>query len=137
MEPVLQSLMSGLPVLVLHFLVTVAMLAAAVWIYVSLTPYREFALTRDGNMAAAISLSGAMLGLALPLAVCMAVSVSVWDIVLWGCVTLLIQLVVFRITDLILRGLPQRIEAGETAPALVLAAIKLSVAMINAAAISG
>ncbi len=137
MEAVLQSLMTGLPVLVLEFAVTVAMLAVAVWIYVHLTPYREFALTRDGNMAAAISLGGAILGLALPLAVCMAMSVGVWDIVLWGIVTLFIQIVVFRVTDLILRGLPQRIEAGETAPALVLAAIKLAVAMINAAAISG
>ena len=67
----------------------------------------------------------------------MAASVSVYDIVIWGVVTLVLQILAFRITDLLLRDLPRRIEAGEIGPALLLGAIKLAVAAVNAAAVSG
>jgi putative membrane protein len=137
MEAVLQSLIAGFPVFILHSAVTLAMLAGAIGLYLLATPYKDIALIRQGNVAAAISFSGAVIGLALPLAVCMAASVSVWDIVLWGVVTLLLQILAFRLTDLLLRDLPRRIVAGEIGPALVLVAIKLAVAAINAAAVSG
>ena len=73
MLSVLQSFVAGLPVLLLHLGVTLAMLAGAVAVYVWSTPHKEFALIREGNNAAALSLSGAILGLAIPLAVSMAV----------------------------------------------------------------
>lgn len=137
MTAVWDSFVAGLPVLLLHFAVTIAMLVAAITVYVWTTPHKDLALVRQGNMAAAISLSAAIVGLAIPLAVCMATSVNVADVVIWGVLTLLVQIIAFRLTDLILRDLPRRIEAGETGPALVLAAIKLAVALVNAAAISG
>ncbi len=137
MEAVLQSFLAGFPVLMLHSSVTLAMLVAGVLVYTVLTPHKDFALVRQGNTAAAISLSGAIVGLALPLAACMAASVSVYDIIIWGVVTLVLQILAFRITDLLLRDLPRRIEAGEIGPALLLVAIKLAVAAINAAAVSG
>lgn len=137
MEAVLQSFINGFPILVLHLGVTLGMLAVAVAIYVWITPYPEFRLIKAGNVAAAVSLSGAIVGLALPLAFAMAASVNVFDILIWGVVTLFLQLAVYRFTDLVLRGLPARIEAGEIGPALVLVAIKLAVAAINAAAVSG
>jgi putative membrane protein len=67
----------------------------------------------------------------------MASSVSVWDIIIWGVVTLVIQLLAYRLGDAVLRGLPARIEAGEIGAAILIAAIKLAVAMINAAAVAG
>jgi putative membrane protein len=137
MEPVIQSFLIGFPVLLLHFSVTIGMLAAAVTVYHLITPYHELQLIRSGNMAAAISLSGAILGLAIPLAFCMAKSVNVWDIVIWGVVALVIQLLTYRIADVILRGLPKRIENNEVGPAILLAAIKIAVAAINAAALGG
>ena len=137
MEPVLQSFLAGFPVLLLHFSVTLAMLGTGVTIYQWITPYHELDLIRAGNNAAAISLSGAIVGLALPLAVCMASSVSVWDIIIWGVVTLVIQLLAYRLGDAVLRGLPARIEAGEIGAAILIAAIKLAMAMINAAAVAG
>lgn len=137
MEPVMHSLWAGLPVLVLHFAVTMAMLALALAVYVRLTPFDELALIRAGNVAAAISLSGATLGLALPLAFCLASSVGVLDIFLWGLATLLIQIVSFRVTDYLLKDLPARIQAGEIGAALYLVSVKLSIAAINAAAVTG
>ena len=137
MEPIIQSFLAGFPLLLLHFSVTLAMLGTGVTIYQWITPYHELDLIRAGNNAAAISLSGAIVGLALPLAICMASSVSVWDIIIWGVVTLVIQLLAYRLGDAVLRGLPARIEAGEISAAILIAAIKLAVAMINAAAVAG
>ena len=137
MEPVLQSFLIGFPVLLLHFSVTLGMLGVGVLIYQRITPYHELDLIRAGNNAAAISLSGAILGLALPLAICMAKSVNIWDIIVWGVVTLVIQLLAYRLGDAILKGLPARIEAGEIGAAILVVAIKLAVAMINAAAVAG
>ena len=65
-ESVVQSLVAGLPVLVLHFGITITMLIAGIWVYTKITPYNEFQLIREGNVAAAVSLSGACIGLAIP-----------------------------------------------------------------------
>ena len=133
----LAELYERVPYFLLHFLVTVAMLVVGVLIYMRITPHPEVRLIRDGNTAAAISLSGAILGIALPLAFCMSASFTIYEILIWGAVAVAIQLIVFLAADLIFKDLSKRIENGEIAPALVLAATKLSIAAINAAAIAG
>ena len=135
MDPVFQSFLAGFPILLLHFMITLAMLAAGAALYHLITPYHELDLIRGGNVAAAISFSAALLGLAIPLAVCMARSVNIWDIVIWGCVTLAIQLFAYRISDALLRDLPNRIQSGEISAASLVAGIKLAIAIINAAAV--
>ena len=113
------------------------MLAAAVFIYIKITPYDEIKLIRGGNLAAAVSLSGAIIGLAVPLAFSMASSISVWEVLIWGPVTLVLQLIAFRFTDLILKDLSKRIVDAEMGAAILLVSIKLAVAAINAAAVTG
>ena len=137
MEAVLQSFLNGFPVLLMHFSITLLMLIAGAVIYQMITPYNELELIRGGNIAAALSFSGALVGLALPLAVCMARSLNLWDIIIWGCLTLFIQLIAYRIGDALLKDLPKRIENGELSAATSIVGIKLSVAMINAAAVAG
>ena len=137
MDGAIQSFLSGIPFLLTHFGVTIVMLVVGAFIYIKITSHDEMALIRDGNNAAAVSLSGAILGLAIPLAFCMANSVNVYDIVICGLVTLVIQLVTFWIIDLWLRDLSRKIEDGQVGTAILLASVKLAVASINAAAISG
>ena len=137
MGAAIDSFLAGTPVLLAHLAVTGGMLAIGVAVYMWTTAHDELALIRAGNSAAAVSLGAAILGLALPLAVCMANSVSVYDIVIWGVLSLFIQIAVFWILDHWLKNLPARIEAGEMGAATLLSAVKLSVAMINAAAVSG
>lgn len=137
MEAILESLGSGLPYLILHFLVTMAILIVGVVIYEWITPYPELKLVREGNTAAAIALAGAVLSLAIPLAFSLSVSVSVLDILAWGVVTLIIMLIVYRLIDFLLKDLPARIENGEIGAAILLSAVKLAVAAITAAAVSG
>ena len=137
MDAAIQSFLAGIPFLLSHFCVTVLMLVIGVFIYMWITSHDERALIREGNTAAAISLAGAILGLAIPLAFCMASSVNVYDIVIWGIVTLVIQLATFWIIDIWLRDLSKRIEEGQVGTAILLVSVKLAVASINAAAVSG
>ena len=136
MDAVIHSFLVGFPVLILHSSVTLAMLAMGVWLYIKITPYDEIELVRAGNSAAAASLAGAIIGLAVPLAMSMASSVTIWEILIWGPVTLFLQLIAFRFTDLMLKDLPKRITDGEMGAALLLISIKLAVAAINAAAVT-
>jgi len=137
MQPVLDSFVSGFPILMLHSSVTIAILLAGVWLYIWMTPWDEMDLIRRGNNAAALSLGGAIIGLALPLAFAMAASVSVYEIILWGPVTLILQIIAYRIADIVLRTLPKRIEDGQMSAAVLLVSIKLAAAIVNAAAVSG
>lgn len=137
MEDALLTLWNGLPIFLIHSGLSLLILLVGVFIYTRLTAHDEVALIRDGNIAAAVSLSGAVLGLALPLAFSLSGSISLWDIVVWGVVALILQLLAYRLVDLFLKDLSTRIEAGEVGPAIVLLSFKLGTAFINAAAISG
>lgn len=137
MHAVLDSFLAGFPVLMLHSSVTIAMLVAGVLVYVWITPWDEVKLIRAGNTAAAVSMGGAVIGLAIPLAFAMAASVSVYEILVWGPVTLVLQIIAYRIADVVLKDLPQRIEDGEMGAAVLLVSIKLAAAAINAAAVAG
>lgn len=136
-SPELQAFASGFPTALLNAGIALVILLAGAIIYALLTPHREISLIREGNAAAAISFGGVLVGLAIPVAVALAHSNSVAEMALWGVASLAVQLLVFRIVDMILRGLPQRIQEGEVAAAAVLVGAKLAVAIILAAAWTG
>ncbi|WP_374444292.1 DUF350 domain-containing protein [Stella sp.] len=137
MMPFLDNLLSSLPVFLAHVGVTLAMLVAGILAYEAITPYRELALVRAGNSAAGIALGSAILGLAIPLAACMARSVAVWDIVVWGVAALVLQLAAFAVVAVALRRLPDAIAKDEKGAACVLASVQLAVALVIAAAVGG
>jgi len=137
MEEALVSLWNGLPFFVIHSATSLVMLLVGIFIYTLITPHDELKLIREGNVAAATTLGGAIVGLSLPVAFSMASSMNVWDIVVWGVIALLFQLAAFRLVDLFLKDLSQRIENGEMGPAIILVSFKLATAAINSAAISG
>jgi putative membrane protein len=136
-SPEIQAFATGFPLTLLHAAVTLLILVLGAALYVALTPHKEIALIREGNAAAALSLAGVMVGLAIPLAVSLSGSTSLVDIALWGAATVFVQLLVFRLVDLILRGLPQRINDGEISAAVMLAGAKLATALVLAAAVAG
>ena len=74
--------------------------------------------------------------LAAPLALSLNSSTSLIEIIIWGISTVMVQLLVFRLVDLLLRGLPQRIQEGEVAAAALLVGAKLATALILAAAVA-
>lgn len=135
-SPEVQAFASGFPVTLLHIFVSIAMLLAAAAVYIWLTPHKEISLVRAGNNAAAVDLGGVLVGLAIPLAFSLKGSTSLADVALWGVATVAVQLLVFRLVDLVLPGLPQRIRDGEMAAAALLVGAKLATALIVAAAVA-
>jgi len=137
MEQILQSIVIGFPILIYHLGLTVALFGLGLYTYVKVTPLHEFNLVRDGNQAAGLSLSGVIIGLALPLAFSMKASVNGTDIVFWGIVIVILQLSSFLAAHLLLSDLSKRIENGEMAAAWLLFGLNIALAMFIAAAISG
>lgn len=135
MEGVLQTLFLGLPVFLGHFGVALLMLGIGVVLYLLITPVNEYRLIKEGNTSAALTLGAAMLGISISLGAALAGSVNLWDIVIWGSVAILLQLAVFFLVDRVLSNLAHRIRADEMSAALILASTKLSIALLNAAAI--
>ena len=119
----------------IYFSVALLLLVAFTFVYVKVTPYHEIALIRAGNTAAAISLSGALLGFALPLASTVANAVNLIDLVLFALLSTVVQLVVFVFARMLMPGLTASIEGGNIAKATFLAAVSISVGMLNAAAL--
>lgn len=132
-----QAFATGFPTTMAHLGVTLGLMVGGAILYAMLTPWKEITLIRQGNAAAAVAFSGVLVGLAIPLAVSLSVSTSIKDIALWGVATVVIQLLSFRLVDMILTGLPQRIREGEVAAAVLLVGAKLSTALILAAALTG
>jgi putative membrane protein len=128
---------TGFPIALLHLAVALAIFVVAAALYALLSPNREIGLIREGNSAAALSFGGVLVGLGLPLAVALAASRSVLDVALWGVSVAAVALALFWVTDLALQGLPQRVREGDVPAAALLAAAKLAVAAILAAAVTG
>jgi putative membrane protein len=127
---------AGLPNFLLYFALALVLLAVFVAIYVRVTQYREFVLIRNGNVAAAISLSGALIGFVLPLASAIAHSVNPVDMVAWGAIALIVQLVVYAAASRLVPHFREAIESGRVAPATLLAALAVSVGVLNAACLT-
>lgn len=136
-SPEIQAFATGFQVTLLHVGVTILILFAAAALYVLMTPHKEITLIREGNAAAATSLGGVLVGLAIPLAACLHSSTAVIEIGVWGASTVILQLLIFRIVDMLLHGLPQRIQEGEVAAAALLVGAKLATSVIIAAAVGG
>ena len=125
--------LSGLPSFLEYFALGLLFLGAFLALYGWITPYDERVLIREGNVAAAISLSGAILGFMLPLASAIAHSVGVIDMVVWGVIALVVQIAVFFVVSRALPHFAEAIRAGKTAAATLLAALAIAVGLLNAA----
>ena len=137
MDTILPALTTGLPVLLAQFAVTLGLLAVGAAIYGAITPFHELGLIRQGNTAAGVVFAGTLVALAIPLAATLATSLVTLDVVIWGSIALLIQLVAFAVATVLIRGLRGMIEAGNVAAAWAVVGIQLAVALLNAGTMAG
>ena len=112
---------------------SVVFVYAYMLIYLKLTPYDELKLIKDGNVAAALSLSGSVLGFTLPLAAAIIHSVHPWDMMLWGAIAAAVQLLVYVAVRFTFLNVSRRIPEGQVAAGIVLGAISVSAGILNAA----
>lgn len=130
---VLSESMLGVPAFLTYFVATLAMAVLFLAIYVRITPYPELRLIREGNVAAACSLSGALFGFALPLAHSVAQSVNLLDMLAWGAVALVVQLLVYIGVRVTMPDIVTGIPEGKVAHGLFLGAMSLAAGLLNAA----
>ena len=137
MLPEIQAFTNAIAIALAHMGLSMALLIGGATIYALITPHKEIGLIQEGNAAAALSFGGVIVALALPLAMSLAASNTLAEVGLWGVMSVAVQLLVFRLTDMVLAGLPERIREGEMAAATLLVSAKLATAMILAAALAG
>ena len=130
---ILQQSISGFPAFVIYLASTLAMLAVFLFIYARITPYREFQLIREGNVAAAISLSGAMIGFIIPLAKSAAQSGSLLDMLMWGGIALVVQLLAYAVVRMLIPAITKDIPEGKIAQGTFLGVLSLATGILNAA----
>jgi putative membrane protein len=123
----------GIDEFLLYLAASLVLLAVFIAIYIWITPYRELTLIREGNVAAAASLSGAVLGFAIPLAHAIAQSVTLAEMAMWGIVALAVQLLVYFVVRHVVPGIASDIPAGKVAPGILLGALSLATGVLNSA----
>jgi len=126
--------LSGFDDFLLYFGLSIGFVVLYLAIYVRATPYREFALIRAGNAAAAASLSGSLIGFVLPLASAVVHSVNPWDMALWAAIALAVQVIVYLgvrlvLPDVVVRHIPE----GKVSAGVLLGAVSLAAGILNAA----
>lgn len=127
---------SSLPAFAGYFATALALLAVFVVLYIFVTPYSELALIREGNTAAAVSLGGAVVGYALPIAVAVATSHNIMAMIGWGVVACVVQLLVYVIARLALPQINLAIPQGKIASGIFLASLSLGIGILNAGCIA-
>ena len=125
--------LSGFDEFLVYFGLAVAFVAMFLFVYSHITPYAEFKLIREGNVAAAASLSGALIGFSLPLASAIIHSVHPWDMMIWSVVALVVQLLAFLVVRFTMVNVARRIPQGEVAAGVVLASLSVTAGILNAA----
>jgi putative membrane protein len=98
-------------------------------IYQWLTPYHEGDSIKEGKLAPAIALGGALLGFTLPLLSVSYHGVNYVDFLIWAGVVGTLQIIVFKALYWLI---PMQIEEDNRAIALIYAVLALCVGLISA-----
>jgi putative membrane protein len=131
-DPVINSL----PAFAGYFATAVGLLAVFLVLYAFVTPYSELQLIREGNVAAAVSLAGAIVGYALPIAVAVAASHNIYVMIGWGVVACVVQLGAYIVARLALPQINLNIPQGKLASGIFLASLSLGIGILNAGCIA-
>ena len=130
----LTSFVSGALAFLLAFLTAGLFTVGFMALYRLVTPHDEGKLIREGNVAAAVALGGAVLGYVIPLGSALTQTHSLVEFAAWAALAAIIQITVFwGVRKLALPDVSARIERGETASAIYLMLISVAVGIINAA----
>ena len=120
----------------IYFGTALALIGAYLFVYNLATTRNDFALIRQNVMSASLSLGLSLVGYALPLSSAIVRAQSVLDVVIWGVVAIVVQILVFWLVRLVVPRLGERIASGEMSAALFLGAASLAAGVVNAAAMN-
>lgn len=134
MDTILHSI-AGLGNFAMYFGISIALLFVFKIIYALVTPHDEWKLVKeDKSTAAAVGFGGAMIGFSIALAGAATNSLSVVDFFVWGIVAMIAQLVAFALLRFtFMPKIAERINQNEISAGTMLAAMSISVGLLNAA----
>ncbi|WP_158970515.1 DUF350 domain-containing protein [Paraglaciecola sp. L3A3] len=137
MDAILHSI-SGLGNFALYFAVSIILLFVFKIVYAFVTPHDEWKLVKeDKNQAAAIGFGGAMIGFSIALAGAVSNSEFLIDYVIWGIVAIIAQTFAFALLRFtFMPKIAERIDNNEISAGTILAAVSISVGLLNAACMS-
>ena len=130
------SFLTSLSEFLIFFVAAAVLTILFVVIYTRVTRHNELALIKKNSTAAAVAFSGSLIGFALPLASTMINSVTVIEMVLWGLIALVVQILVYLLIRLPMPRISERIEADEVAAGIWLGATSMVAGILNAASMT-
>jgi putative membrane protein len=127
---------AGLPAFLAYLVGALVLVAIYSAIYSWVTAHNELDLIRANVPAAGVSFGLSLVGFALPLSSAMRYSANIWDMMVWGVIAMIVQIMVYFLSRLILPDLSARIDKNEFGAALFLGAASIAAGILNATAMS-
>ncbi len=131
-----QVLLAGLPNFLSYLFVSIICTLIFLIVYLRMTPHRELQLIYQGNMAAALALSGVVLGYVIPLANVVAHAVSLTDLVVWALVAAGVQMLGYLLTRMLVKDFSAAITEDRTSLGLAYGVMALALGLLNSACIT-
>ncbi|BDX07864.1 DUF350 domain-containing protein [Planctobacterium marinum] len=133
-DTIMESI-AGLGNFGIYFAISIGLLFVFKFVFTALTPHDEWKLVKEEkNVAAALGFGGSMVGFSIALAGAVSNSASLVDFVVWGVVAIVAQGIAFALLRFtFMPKIVQRIEDNEVSAGVMLAAMQISVGLLNAA----
>ena len=119
-----------------YFGVALLMLVVFAFAYLKITPARELELIKNGNVACALSLSGAMIGFCITLVSSMLHSVGMLSFMIWGLAAAVIQILVYFAATHLIKDANQELLNNNIAVGVLFFGLSVSIGILNAASLS-
>jgi putative membrane protein len=120
----------------LHLLAAGLLLFVFFLIYTWATPFDEMILIRQGNVAAALTLGGALIGFSMTVASGLVHTDHLTAFLGWSAGAALVQLATYVLVTRLLHMSKEQIEGNNVAFGVLLASISISVGAVSAGALS-
>jgi putative membrane protein len=120
----------------IFFVVAAVLTILFVLIYTRITRHNEIELIKNNSVAASVAFSGSLIGFGLPLASTIINSVTVVEMLLWGVIALIVQVLTYILIRLPMPRISERIEANEVAAGIWLGSCSLVAGILNAASMT-
>lgn len=127
---------AGLPAFVAYLVGAFALVAIYLFVYMKVTVHDELSLIRANVSAAGVSYGLSLIGFVIPLSSAMRYAANVWDMMVWGVIAMVVQVMVYYLAQLVLPDLSKRIENNELGAALFVGAASAAAGVLNATAMS-
>ena len=136
MSELLDNFGKSLSEFLIFFVVAAVLTILFVLIYTPTTRHNEIDLIKNNSIAASVAFSGSLIGFGLPLASTIINSVTVVEMVLWGIIALIVQVLTYLLIRLPMPRISERIEANEVAAGIWLGSCSLVAGILNAASMT-